>query len=77
MAIKTHKIHSMQELGKVITDENAQDILSCLTLGVLHFIEQKKAVPELKFIGINWKDDKQNKLTGFNVQFEKPKKKKK
>lgn len=60
-------INSFEKLGETINEENIMDISECL-FGALHyFLELKKKDSTLRFTGINWTDDKENKIAGLNV----------
>lgn len=54
---KKHKIRTFEELANVATEENVNMLCGNLYGCIIQFIEMRKKMPELKFVGIDWIDD--------------------
>lgn len=60
-------INSFEKLGEIINEENIMDVSECLFGAIHYFLELKKKDRTLRFTGIKWTDDKENKIAGINV----------
>jgi hypothetical protein len=65
--MKQHKIRTFKQLGKLINEENQEDLLKCFVLSLLAFKEAKQKEKKLSFVGMNWIDDGKNEITKIDV----------
>lgn len=63
----THQIHTLEDLGEVITKENADMLIGNLYLMCIRFLEVKEKHPGLKLQGMTWIDDGKIELKEVKV----------
>lgn len=62
------KIRTFEDLGKVVTNKNKEDLLKCFCHSLLIFLDAKKTHKDIIFVGMNWIDDGKNEITSIDIQ---------
>jgi len=70
---KTYSLRTIQDMVDVATPKNIELLLNDFAL-MLHFhMQLKMEGVEFSDAGMEWTDDGNNEITGYNVRFAKPK----
>lgn len=70
MSEKVHKIRTLQDIGKIIDENNYNDIIECLKQSLMLHIHFKKNGVECDYDGIDWTDDGINSVKEIKVNIE-------